>query len=366
MRPQADETGLSRAPSDFSRYSLTMHTANLDWKNLGFQYLPTRGHVQCDYANGAWGQPVFKDEPTINLHIAANALHYGQAIFEGLKAFRAADGSVGLFRPDSNARRMRLSAERLCMEAPDDDLFVEACRMAVRENMEFVPPYGTGASLYVRPLLIGTEPTIGIKPSDTYSFIVMVTPVGPYYKGGFNPVEALVMLDYDRAAPKGTGRAKTAGNYAGSLLPGLIGKQKGFPIILFADPKENRYVDEFGTSNFIGITPAGEYKTPESSSILQSITNESLQVLAEGMGLRIVRAPIALDTLDQFAEVGACGTAAVITPIHAVHYHRDGTEHVFRFGDKDVAGTTLTTLYKQLQGIQYGEIADTHGWLDKV
>ncbi len=343
-----------------------MHTANLDWKNLGFQYLPTRGHVQCDYANGAWGKPVFKAEPTINLHIAANALHYGQAIFEGLKAFRAADGSVGIFRPDRNAGRMRLSAERLCMEAPDDDLFIEACKMAVRENLEFVPPYGTGASLYLRPLLIGTEPTIGIKPSDTYSFLVMVTPVGPYYKGGFNPVEALVMLDYDRAAPKGTGRAKTAGNYAGSLLPGLIGKKKGFPIILFADPKENRYVDEFGTSNFIGITAAGEYKTPESSSILQSITNESLQVLAEGLGLRVVRAPIALDALDQFAEVGACGTAAVITPIHAVHYHRDGSERVFRFGDKDVAGTTLTTLYKQLQGIQYGEIADTHGWLAKV
>lgn len=339
-----------------------MHTANLDWKNLGFQYLPTRGHVQCDYADGVWGKPVFKTEPGINLHIAANALHYGQAIFEGLKAFRAADGSVGMFRPERNAARMRMSSERLCMEAPGDDLFIEACTMAVRENLEFVPPYGTGASLYLRPLLIGTEPTIGIKPSDTYSFIVMVTPVGPYYKGGFNPVEALVMLDYDRAAPKGTGRAKTAGNYAGSLLPGLIGKKKGFPIILFADPKENKYVDEFGTSNFIGITPAGEYKTPASSSILESITNEALQVLATDMGLRVVREPIALDDLGQFSEVGACGTAAVITPIHAIHHG----DKVFRFGEAGVAGATLTRLYKQLQGIQYGEIADTHGWLTKV
>jgi branched-chain amino acid aminotransferase len=339
-----------------------MSTTSLDWKNLGFQYLPTNGHVQCDFADGVWGKPVFKADPHINLHIAANALHYGQAIFEGLKAFRAADGSVGLFRPDRNAERMRLSSERLCMEAPSDDLFIEACKMAIRENLEFVPPHGTGASLYLRPLLIGTEPTIGIKPSETYSFLVMVTPVGPYYKGGFNPVEALVMLDFDRAAPKGTGRAKTAGNYAGSLLPGLIGKKKGFPIILFADPKENKYVDEFGTSNFIGITPAGEFKTPESSSILQSITNESLQVLAEELGLRVVRAPIALDDLDQFSEVGACGTAAVITPIHAVHHG----ERVFRFGAKDVAGATLTKLYQQLQGIQYGERPDPHGWLVRV
>jgi branched-chain amino acid aminotransferase len=343
-----------------------MTTASLDWKNLGFQYLPTHGHVQCDFADGVWSKPVVKADPHINLHIAANALHYGQAIFEGLKAFRAADGTVSLFRPDRNAERMRLSAERLVMEAPTEALFIEACKMAVRENLDFVPPYGTGASLYLRPLLIGTEPTIGIKASETYSFLVMVTPVGPYYKGGFNPVEALVMQEYDRAAPNGTGRAKTAGNYAASLLPGLIGKKKGFPIILFTDPKEGKYVDEFGTSNFIGITSAGEYKTPESSSILQSITNESLQVLAEEIGLKVVRAPIAIDTLEQFSEVGACGTAAVITPIHAVHYHGKNAEKVFRFGDHDMAGATLTRLFKTLQGIQYGEIADTHGWLTKV
>lgn len=334
----------------------------LDWKNLGFQYLPTHGHIRCDYADGKWGAPEFRTDPGLNLHIAANCLHYGQAVFEGLKAFRTKDGKVALFRPDRNAGRMRLSAERLCMAAPDETLFLRACKLAVEKNLDFVPPHGTGASLYVRPLLIGTEATIGIKASDTYSFIVLVTPVGPYYKDGFHPVEALVMLDYDRAAPKGTGRAKTAGNYAASLLPGLIGKDKGFPIILFADPKENKYVDEFGTSNFIGITPAGEYKTPVSSSTLESITNESLQELAADLGLKIVREPIALDSLDQFAEVGACGTAAVITPIHAVHYG----ERVFRFGDKDKAGGTLTRLYQTLQGIQYGEITDKHGWLYAV
>ena len=211
----------------------------LDWKNLGFQYLPTKGHVQCDFADGKWGPLEFKTSPYLNMHIAANCLHYGQAIFEGLKAFRTRDGRVALFRPDCNAQRMHQSAERLCMEPPPAGLFLEACRMAVAENLDFVPPFGTGASLYIRPLLIGTEPMVGIRVSSTFSFLVLVTPVGPYYKDGFHPVEALVMMDYDRCAPKGTGRAKTAGNYAASLLPGLLGKKKGFPIILFSDPREN-------------------------------------------------------------------------------------------------------------------------------
>ncbi len=336
-----------------------MPAPQLDWKNLSFQYLPTDGFVQCDFADGKWGALQEKREPYIPMHIAANCLHYGQAVFEGLKAFTTKDGKVVLFRPDRNADRLALSADRLCMEAPSRELFVEACRKAVSMNRSFVPPYGTGASMYLRPLLIGTEPTIGIKPSATYSFIVLVTPVGPYYKDGFHPVEAVVTEDYDRAAPKGTGRAKMAGNYAASLKPGLEAKKKGFPIVLFSDPKENRYVDEFGTSNFIGITKAGEYKTPDSPSILASITNESLQVLAEGMGLKVVRAPIALDSLGQFDEVGACGTAAVITPVHSVTH---GAKK-YTFGKPGQAGETLTRLYQALQGIQYGEMPDKHGWL---
>jgi branched-chain amino acid aminotransferase len=296
------------------------------------------------------------------MHIAANCLHYGQAVFEGLKAFNTKDGRTVLFRPERNGDRLARSAARLCMEAPDEALFVEACRKAVALNKDYVPPYGTGASMYLRPLLIGTEPTIGIKPSATYSFIVMVTPVGPYYKDGFRPVPAMVTQDYDRAAPKGTGQAKMAGNYAASLKPGLEAKKKGYPIVLFSDPKENRYVDEFGTSNFIGITAAGEYKTPDSPSILESITNESLQVLAKDMGLKVVRGPIALDSLGQFTEVGACGTAAVITPVGSVQHG----EKKYTFGNPDQAGETLTRLYKTLQGIQYGEIPDKHGWLTAV
>jgi branched-chain amino acid aminotransferase len=334
----------------------------LDWKNLEFKFLSTYGHAQCDFAGGRWGPLDFRQDPHINLHVAANCLHYGQAIFEGLKAFRTRDGRVAIFRPDRNALRLRQSAERLCMEAPPEDLFLEACRLAVRRNLDFVPPYGTGASLYIRPLLIGTEAMVGVNPSSTYSFLVLVTPVGPYYKNGFHPVEALVVPEFDRAAPKGTGRAKAAGNYAGSLLPGLIARKKGFPIVLHTDPKENKYVDEFGSSNFFGITPSGEYKTPDSPSILQSVTNESLQVLAADLGLKTSKAPIPMDELDQFSEVGACGTAAVITPIHAIHHG----DRVFTFGAKDKAGETLTRLYQALLAIQYGETGDKRGWLTAV
>ncbi len=334
----------------------------LEWKKLGFQYLPTAGFVQIDFADGKWGEIVVKKDPYIPMHIAANCLHYGQAAFEGLKAFNTKEGKVVIFRPDQNALRLQESADRTCMEVPSTELFVKACQAAVKLNLEFVPPYGTGASLYIRPLLIGTEPTVGIKPSETYSFIVLVTPVGPYYKDGFSPVEAVVMQEYDRAAPKGTGRAKIAGNYAASLKPGLEAKKKGYPIVLFSDPKENIYVDEFGTSNFIGITPAGEYKTPSSQSILQSITNSSLQALAKDMGLKIVKENILLSALDQFAEVGACGTAAVITPIGAVI----NGEQKFVFGKPGIAGETLTKLYRELQSIQYGEIPDRHHWLVEV
>ncbi len=334
----------------------------LDWKNLGFQYIPTQAFVQADYADGKWGGLQIRTEPYLPLHIAASCMHYGQACFEGLKAFRAPDGRVAMFRPGQNARRLRNSAERVCMEAPSDALFVEACELAIRENLSFVPPYGTGASLYLRPLLVGTEATIGIKPSDSYTFIVLVTPVGPYYKDGFSPVNAVVIDEYDRAAPRGTGQAKVAGNYAASLKPQIIAKKMGYPIVLFSDATEHRFVDEFGTSNFIGITPAGEFKTPDSSSILPSVTNDSLQIMARDMGLRVVKEPIALDSLDQFSEVGACGTAAVITPVHSVTWG----ERTFTFGKVGEAGPTLTRLYKGLQALQYGEAADPYGWMIPV
>ena len=331
----------------------------LDWSQLGFHYLPTQGFVQIDYANGQWGAAEFKTEPYLPLHIAANCLHYGQACFEGLKAFTTRAGRVGLFRVEENARRMRLSAERLAMQCPPEEMFIDACLRAVRLNRAYVPPFGSGASLYIRPLLIGTEPMVGINSSTTYSFIVLVTPVGPYYKNGFFPVEALVVDQYDRAAPRGTGRAKMAGNYAASLRPSEYAHDRGFSLVLFTDPREHKYVDEFGTSNFVGITPDGAYKTPNSPSILQGITNDSLRVLAQEMGMTVSREPILLDDLGQFSEVGACGTAAVITPVCAIHHG----ERVFTFGTPDTAGAVLTRLYQQLQGIQYGELPDRYGWL---
>jgi branched-chain amino acid aminotransferase len=336
-----------------------MKRADLDWHNLGFEYLPTNAIVQADYADGVWGAPVLKTDPYITLHVAANVLHYGQTCFEGMKVFETQAGDAVLFRPEMNARRMAQSAERICMPPVPEELFLEACRMVVLANRDFLPPYGTGASLYVRPLQIGTQPTVGLRASDTYSFIVLVTPVGPYYPDGFMPVEAIALDDYDRAAPRGTGKAKFGGNYAAGFMPAKVGKKLGYPIVLFTDPAEHRYVDEFGTSNFLGITRDGKYLTPESSSILASVTNDSLQVLARDMGMEVVVRPILVTELDDFAEVGACGTAAVITPICSVKT----TETTYTFCTPDGAGPVLTELYRRLQGIQYGDLPDTHGWL---
>ena len=334
----------------------------LDWKNLGFKYLPTHAFVQSDYAEGKWSDPEKKSDPHFSLHIAANCLHYGQACFEGLKAFRTKDDRIVMFRPDRGAKRLIDSAKRICMQAPSEDLFIKVCKIAIRENLDFLPPYGTGASLYIRPLLIGTQPVIGINPSETYTFLVFVTPVGSCYKDGFFPVNVLVVDDFDRAAAQGTGQTKVAGNYAASLLPDQKAKKQGYSIVLYTDPVEHKFIDELGTSNFFGITSAGEYKTPNSPSILQSITNESLQVLAQEYSLKVIKGPIALEGLDQFTEVGACGTAAVITPIYSI----TRGEKKWTFGKPDEAGETLKKLFEHFQGIRYGEREDKYGWLLEV
>jgi branched-chain amino acid aminotransferase len=333
----------------------------LDWENLGFDMLPTKGAVRVDYADGQWGQPEVITGSEISIHMGAQVLHYGQACFEGLKAFTLQSGEIALFRPDMNAKRMMRSAERICMRPPSEELFIAVCKKAVEINREYVPPHGTGASLYLRPLLIGTEPTFAIKPSGTYSFIVMVSPVGPYYKSGFSPVDALVVEEYDRAAPAGTGQSKVAGNYAASLMGSMVATEKGFPIVLYLDARRGEYIDEFGTSNFIGITGDGKYITPNSPSILQSITNDSLRQLAAQRGLTVLRQDIRIDSIDQFCEVGACGTAAVITPIGSIT-HR-GNKTVFNGGE---VGPILQSLYGQLQGIQYGDVQDRYCWLERV
>ncbi len=332
--------------------------ATIDWENLGFNYMQTPYHIRYTWRDGAWDEGELVEEPYIQMHIAATALHYGQAGFEGLKAFGGKDGKVRLFRPHDNAKRMALTARRVCMAEVPEEMFVTACRRVVEANREFVPPYGSGGSLYVRPLLFGTGARIGLQPADEYTFIVMVVPVGPYYKGGLTPVSARILDDYDRAAPHGVGHVKVAGNYAAGMEPNRLAADKGFPIVLFLDAKEHRYVEEFGTSNFIAITADGRYVTAASSSILQSITNLTLQQLATDMGLPVEVRPIELSEVASFAEVGACGTAVVLTPICRI-VSEDATIEI---GSPEQCGPVLQKLYDTVQQIQYGEIEDPHGW----
>jgi len=330
----------------------------IDWKNLGFAYMEADSHIQYMWRDGKWSEGELIQSPYLSLHIAATALHYGQSAFEGLKAFRRKDGKVSLFRPRDNARRMASSAHRVCMAEVPEDLFVDACRRVVQANIDYVPPYGTGGSLYVRPLLFGSGAQIGVAPADEYTFLVLVTPVGPYYKGGLQPVKAIVMDQYDRAAPLGVGHVKVAGNYAASLYPHRVAQKAGYPVELHLDAREHKWVEEFSTSNFVAVTKDGTYVTPKSSSILPSITNLTLQQLARDMGIPVEVRPIAFDEVESFAEVAACGTAVVITPVSQIE--RAG--YVYTTGPENRCGPVLEKLYHAVQGIQYGEQPDTHGW----
>ncbi len=335
---------------------------NIDWKNLGFRYMQTPYHVQCRFADGVWGDVQACTDPHVTLHIAATCLHYGQAAFEGLKAFGRKDGSVAIFRPQENARRLIGSARRLIMEPPSEELFLAMATKLVQLNKAYVPPYGTGASLYIRPLLIGTSPHIGVHPSEEYAFIMLASPMGPYYKDGFFPVRAYVQEDFDRAAPRGTGNIKAAGNYAAGMMGDMEGKKKGYPICLYLDAGTHRYIDEFGSSNLLAISRDGRYVTPDSPSVLASVTNKSLQNIAQDIGLTVEKRKVRVGELSKFVEVGACGTAVVITPISSIQYR----ERLFSFGKPDEAGKTLTKLYSEITGIQYGDIADRHGWMYPV
>ena len=334
----------------------------IDWGSLGFKYMDTACHIRYVWRGGAWDAGELVEEPYLNIHVAASCLHYGQAAFEGLKAFRCRDGKVRVFRPGENARRMAATARRTCMADLPEALFMEAVGRVIRANEAYVPPYGTGGSLYVRPLLIGTGAQIGVGPADEYTFIVLVVPVGPYYKGGLQPVRALVYDEYDRAAPLGVGHVKLAGNYAASLYAHEKAKKDGFPVELYLDAKEHRFVEEFATSNFIGITGDGRYVTPDSPSILPSVTNRTLMQIARDMGMPVEVRPVPFEEVASFAEVGACGTAVVVTPVCEI---RRG-DAVIRIGSETGCGPVLQKLYEAVQGIQYGELPDTHGWCVEV
>jgi branched-chain amino acid aminotransferase len=331
----------------------------LDWKNLGFNIIKTDYNVRSVYRNGAWGKLEISSEDHFPIHIGATCLHYGQESFEGLKAFKGADGHIRLFRHQENAKRMIQSARGVLMAEVPEQLFIDAVEKVVLLNKHYVPPYGTGASLYIRPLLIGTGPQVGVRPSDEYTFLVFVMPVGPYFKSGFKPVDMMICRDHDRAAPLGTGHLKVGGNYAASMSSIAEAHEKGFASAMYLDAKEKKYIDECGPANFFGIKD-NTFITPKSQSILPSITNRSLQVLAERMGMKVEIRPVPVEELADFEEVGACGTAAVITPFKKIV---DVEKNItYTYGDSDSAGPVLSKLYETLVGIQNGDLEDSFGW----
>lgn len=340
--------------------STTPPRTDIDWASLGFSYTPVRSHIHYTWKNGAWSEGALSNDPFITMSIAATCLHYGQAAFEGLKAFRCKDGRVCVFRPWENHKRMNRTVHQLLAPEIPEEMFLDAVRRVVRDNIDYIPPYGSGGSLYIRPLHVGTGPRIGVQPADQYEFLILVTPVGAYYKDGLHGVPSMIVEDYDRAAPLGMGQFKVAGNYGASLMPAKLAKQKGFPIPLFLDPREHKYIDEFGTSNFLAITKDGRYVTSDSASILPSVTNMSLMQMARDLGITVEKRKIEVGELADFAEVDACGTAVVITPISSVTYG----EKVFEYGKE--CGPVSKKLYDRLTGVQHGEVADEHGWLFEV
>jgi len=337
--------------------------SEIKWSELPFGYLKTDYNVRCYYKNGKWGELEVSDSEYFSIHIAATGLHYGQESFEGLKAFCGIDGKIRVFRWEENCKRMANSAYGIMMAEVPSDLFKKAVWTAVSMNKKYIPPYGTGASLYIRPLLFGSGAEVGVKPASEYMFILFVSPVGPYFKEGFKPVSFLLTEEFDRAAPLGTGHIKVGGNYAAGLRAMKKAHENGFANVLFLDAKEKKYIDEAGPANFFGIK-GNTYITPASPTILPSITNKSLCVIAEEIGLKVERRPIAKEELEEFDEAGACGTAAIISPINRIVDDKTGKEYLF--GKNNEPGKWSTKLYKTLLGIQYGEIEDKHGWTEIV
>ncbi len=336
---------------------------NIDWKNLTFGYVKTDYNVRCYYRNGKWGELEVSSSEFVNMHMAATCLHYGQDAFEGLKAYRGKDGKVRLFRWEENCKRLQRSAEAIMMQQVPEDIFREACMKAIQLNAEYIPPYGTGGSLYIRPMLVGSGAKVGVSPADEYLFLIFVTPVGPYFKEGFKPVKMQLARDYDRAAPLGTGHVKVGGNYAASLRAGERAHKEGYAATIFADAKTKQFIDEAGPANFFGIRD-GKYITPDSGSILPSITNMSLREIAKDMGLIIEQRHVEISELGTFEEAGACGTAAVISPISLIHDRE--TEIVYQISKDGEPGKWSKKLYEFLTGVQFGEIEDKFNWCTVV
>lgn len=335
----------------------------MDWSNLGFGYNKTNYNVRCYYRNGKWGEIETCSEETITLHMAATCLHYGQEAFEGLKAYRCPDGKVRVFRMDENAKRLQSTCKGILMPEISIEMFEEMVKKVVRLNEDFIPPYESGATLYIRPLLIGTSAQVGVHPASEYLFLMFVTPVGPYFKGGFSTNPYVIIREFDRSAPLGTGIYKVGGNYAASLQANKMAHDLGYSCEFYLDAKEKKYMDECGAANFFGIKN-NTYVTPKSTSILPSITNKSLMQLAEDMGMKVERRQIPEEELATFEEAGACGTAAVISPIGKIDDLE--TKQSFVFSTDGKPGPVCTKLYNKLRGIQYGTEPDIHNWTTVV
>ena len=335
---------------------------NIDWSSLGFNYIKTDFRYISKWKDGKWDDGQLVEDNMLSISEASTALHYGQQCFEGLKAYRTKDGKIQLFRPDSNGKRMQDSCRRILMPEVPVEKFVDACIKVVKANEHYVPPYGTGATLYLRPFVIGVGDNVGVKPAPEYIFCVFCMPVGPYFKGGMNPVNYNI-AEYDRAAPYGTGAAKVGGNYAGSLYPHELAVKKGFADCIYLDPATHTKIEEVGAANFFGITKDNKFVTPKSPSILPSITKYSLLYIAkEYLNMEIEERDVLVDNLDEFKEAGACGTAAVITPIGGIEYKE--TLHVFH--SETEVGPVTKKLYDTLYGIQFGDVQAPEGWMVEV
>ncbi len=329
---------------------------NIDWRKLTFSYTETDWMIRCSYRNGQWGELVETQDKMISIHAAAAALQYAQQAFEGLKAFRGIDNKVRLFRAEENAKRMQASAEAMYMSAPSIDLFVRACKRCVELNIEWLPPYGTGATMYLRPILIGTTAKVGVAPASEFEFMVIATPIGPYFPSGFGTTPFIINRRVDRAAPYGTGQWKVGGNYASSFRAVEPAHEIGYGV-LFVDSEEHKYIDECGGANFYGIMD-GTYVTPQSASILPSITNRCLMTLAGDLDIPVEERRIEVEELALMQEAGSCGTGAAISPISRIMDPDYG--RTYEFGE--APGPVSCLLYNALQDIQFGRAEDTHHW----
>ena len=335
---------------------------DIDWSNLGFNYIKTDLRYISIWKDGNWDEGKLVEDNMLTISEASTALHYGQECFEGLKAYRTKDGKIQIFRPDQNANRMNNTNRRIMMPQIPVEKFVDACAQVVKANEAYVPPYGSGATLYLRPFMIGVGHNIGVKPAPEYIFSVFCVPVGPYFKGGLAPVNFSV-TDFDRAAPYGTGAAKVGGNYAASLQPHDDAAKGGFADCIYLDPKTHTKIEEVGAANFFGITKDNKFVTPKSESILPSITKYSLLYIAKNiLNMEVEERDVFIDNLDEFKEAGACGTAAVITPIGGIYY-KDKL-HVFH--SETEVGPITRKLYDILYGIQFGDVEAPEGWIVEV